>query len=284
MRWDFGAVYKEIRENKGLSQQAVVGEVISRQTLISFEKGESTPRYETVMFLLRQIDMTFGEFEYICNGYHPNQRQEILKDITDVIRSGTPEDFKATIKKCDDYLSTRHDFPIKRYSKLLKTAFHIKSNGFSNIPEEIHKLTAELWRDLAQQDVWYESDLRILNAILYHFPIENIHHIVNSILDTFERYKHYMPIKDKQLTILENLTTLYLHHGKIKDCIPVLNVIVKEARKGKKYDIVAFYQVRLGICTKNQKLMDKGLQMLEWIEEEELLHIAKLEMKHFLNL
>ncbi|HFQ3426074.1 TPA: helix-turn-helix domain-containing protein [Streptococcus equi subsp. zooepidemicus] len=54
--------YKNIRQNKGLSQ-AVIGEVISRQTLISFEKGESTPRYETMMFLLRQIDMTFGDVE-----------------------------------------------------------------------------------------------------------------------------------------------------------------------------------------------------------------------------
>ncbi|KIS06050.1 helix-turn-helix domain-containing protein [Streptococcus equi subsp. zooepidemicus] len=54
--------YKNIRQNKRLSQ-AIIGEVISRQSLISFEKGESTPHYETMMFLLRQIDMTFGEVE-----------------------------------------------------------------------------------------------------------------------------------------------------------------------------------------------------------------------------
>ena len=71
MRWDFGAVYKEIRESKGLSQKEVVGDRISRQSLISFEKGDSTPRYETMDYLLRQIDMSFAEFEYICHYYHP---------------------------------------------------------------------------------------------------------------------------------------------------------------------------------------------------------------------
>lgn len=74
MRWDIGKVYKEIRESKGLSQKAVVGTGISRQSLISFEKGESMPRYETMDYLLRQINMDFAEFEYICNHYQQNSR------------------------------------------------------------------------------------------------------------------------------------------------------------------------------------------------------------------
>lgn len=39
MRYDFGKVYKEIRESKGLTQEEVCGNVLSRTSLSKFESG-----------------------------------------------------------------------------------------------------------------------------------------------------------------------------------------------------------------------------------------------------
>ena len=57
MRYDFGKVYKEIRESKGLTQEEVCGEVLSRTSLSKIESGKATPKYENMEFLLRQINM-----------------------------------------------------------------------------------------------------------------------------------------------------------------------------------------------------------------------------------
>ena len=39
MRYDFGKVYKEIRESKGLTQEEVCGGVISSTSLLKIESG-----------------------------------------------------------------------------------------------------------------------------------------------------------------------------------------------------------------------------------------------------
>ena len=79
MRYDFGNVYKEIRESKGLTQEDVCGSVLSRTSLSKIESGKTTPKYENMEFLLRQVNMSFEEFEYICQLYQPSQRTEIMQ-------------------------------------------------------------------------------------------------------------------------------------------------------------------------------------------------------------
>ena len=61
MRYDFGKVYKEIRESKGLTQEEVCGGVLSRTSLSKIESGKTTPKYENMEFLLRQINMSFED-------------------------------------------------------------------------------------------------------------------------------------------------------------------------------------------------------------------------------
>ena len=58
MRYDFGKVYKEIRESKGLTQEEVCGDVLSRTSLSKIESGKVTPKYENMEFLLRQVNMS----------------------------------------------------------------------------------------------------------------------------------------------------------------------------------------------------------------------------------
>ena len=281
MRWDIGAVYKEIRKSKGLSQKQVAGELISRQSLISFEKGESTPRYETMEYLLRQIDMSFAEFEYICNYYQPSKRQEIFNDFFHLIHSNNPKDFETILNKCHVYLKNNHDIPVQRLESLINIVAHIKENGIHHIKSDIQQLTQDLWEELASQDIWYESDLRILNAILFYFPLDRVHHITDQILDTLEKYRNYTPIRSKQLIILENLATLYLYNQQLDDCKRIINIVLQLAREEKRYDKLAFSQVRLGICTKDDSLIQKGLQILELIEDQELLNTAQEEVEQF---
>ncbi|MGI0385734.1 helix-turn-helix domain-containing protein, partial [Streptococcus pneumoniae] len=92
MRYDFGKVYKEIRESKGLTQEEVCGGVLSRTSLSKIESGKTTPKYENMEFLLRQINMSFEEFEYICHLYQPSQRTEIMQtylNMTSIIGSNS---------------------------------------------------------------------------------------------------------------------------------------------------------------------------------------------------
>ncbi|HEL1586457.1 TPA: helix-turn-helix transcriptional regulator [Streptococcus suis] len=50
MRWDFGSIYKMIRESKGLTQEQVCGNVLSRTTLAKIENNQSMPKFENMIF------------------------------------------------------------------------------------------------------------------------------------------------------------------------------------------------------------------------------------------
>ena len=55
MRWDIGSVYKYIRKSKGITQNEVCGDYITHSNLSKFENNHSTPRYDTMELLLRQL-------------------------------------------------------------------------------------------------------------------------------------------------------------------------------------------------------------------------------------
>src|SRR3712207_525095 len=81
MRWDFGAIYKKIRQSKGLSQKEVCGNQLSRTSLSKIEACERVPSIENMVFLLNQINMSLEEFRSICNYYQPSQKQFILNKV-----------------------------------------------------------------------------------------------------------------------------------------------------------------------------------------------------------
>ena len=125
MRYDFGKVYKEIRESKGLTQEEVCGSVLSRTSLSKIESGKTTPKYENMEFLLRQINMSFEEFEYICYLYHPSERSTIMQTFLKTASISGTSDLSKLLKKCQHYLKTHHDLPSSSYktcSKSLSTS------------------------------------------------------------------------------------------------------------------------------------------------------------------
>ena len=53
-----------------------------KKQLIKIESGKVTPKYENMEFLLRQINMSFEEFDYIYHLYQPSQRTEIMQTLS----------------------------------------------------------------------------------------------------------------------------------------------------------------------------------------------------------
>ena len=113
MRWDYGKIYKEIRKSKGLTQEEICGDFLARSTLARIESGQVVPKFDTMIFLLRQIDMTLEEFKYICDYYQPSQRQKILNSLYN--QGESIEGTKGLLqlkRECEAYLYKHSDIPI----------------------------------------------------------------------------------------------------------------------------------------------------------------------------
>ncbi|CVX28226.1 helix-turn-helix domain-containing protein [Streptococcus pneumoniae] len=279
MRYDFGKVYKEIRESKGLTQEEVCGNVISRTSLSKIESGKATPKYENMEFLLRQINMSFEEFDYICHLYQPSQRTEIMQtylNMTSIIGSNSLVHFFET---CQDYLKTHHDLPIEEIRDMLEVVIYIRQHGAGELSDHAEQVVKKLWRKIEKQDTWYESDLKILNTILFSFPIEYLHLITGKILQRLEVYKNYQHLYDLRIAILLNLSTLYLYNQDKNMCKQICYTLLEDAKNKKSYDRLAICYVRIGICTDDSKLIQKGFSLLELTEETSMLSHLKKEVE-----
>ena len=275
MRYDFGKVYKEIRESKGLTQEEVCGEVLSRTSLSKIESGKATPKYENMEFLLRQMNMSFEEFDYICHLYQPSQRTEIMQtylNMNSIIGSSSLVDFFET---CQNYLKTHHDLPIEEIRDMLEVVIHIRQHGTEQVKQTIQKL----WEKIEKQDTWYESDLKILNTILFSFPIAHLHLITGKILKRLEVYKNYQHLYDLRMAILLNLSTIYLYHQDKNMCQQICYTLLEDAKNKKSYDMLAICYVRIGICRDDAKLIQKGFSLLELTDETSILAFLKKEVE-----
>ena len=65
---------------------------------------------------------------------------------------------------------------------------------------------------IEKQDTWYENDLKILNTILFSFPIDHLHLITGKILQRLEVYKTTKIYMTYEWQSLLNLSTLYLYN------------------------------------------------------------------------
>ena len=281
MRYDFGKVYKEIRESKGLTQEEVCGGVLSRTSLSKIESGKTTPKYENMEFLLRQINMSFEEFDYICHLYQPSQRTEIMQtylNMSSIIGSSGLVDFFET---CQNYLKTHHDLPIEEIRDMLEVVIHIRQHGTEQLSDQVKQTIQKLWEKIEKQDTWYESDLKILNTILFSLPIEHLHLITGKILQRLEVYKNYQHLYDLRMAILLNLSTIYLYHQDKNMCQQICYTLLEDAKNKKSYDRLAICYVRIGICRDDAKLIQKGFSLLELTEETSMLSHLKKEVETY---
>ena len=281
MRYDFGKVYKEIRESKGLTQEEVCGNVLSRTSLSKIESGKTTPKYENMEFLLRQINMSFEEFDYICHLYQPSQRTEIMQTYLNMSSILGTSELEKLFQKCQNYLKTRHDLPIEEIRDMLEVVIYLRQHGTGELSDQVKQTIKKLWEKIEKQDTWYENGLKILNTILFSFPIEHLHLITEKILQRLEVYKNYRHLYELRVAILLNLSTIYLYNQYKNMCKQICYTLLEDAKNKKSYDRLAICYVRIGICTDDAKLIQKGFSLLELTEETSMLSHLKKEVETY---
>ncbi|NQM51558.1 helix-turn-helix transcriptional regulator [Streptococcus suis] len=272
MRWDYGSVYKSIRKSKHLSQEQICGDYLNRATLSRFEKNQNIPSYELMRFLLKQVDMTFEEFEYLCNYYQPSQRQQLLYDI-DNLRNPTTKTMEDLIKRCQDHLKKEpNDIPIHRKCLLLETVVAVrKSSSITQLSDEAETLSKLLWSELERYDNWYHNDIILVGTLLSKISsLDSLEETANLLLKRLEKYKDYKKIQPTILSHYRSLSYFFLEQRQYSKSTFFATKLMELAKQEKRYDQLARAYVYLGLAENKQELIDKGLQILELTDEKGL--------------
>lgn len=277
MRWDYGSVYKSIRKSKHLSQEQVCGDYLNRTTLVRFEKNQTVPSYEHMRFLLKQVDMTFEEFEYLCNYYQPSERQQLLYDI-DNLRNPTTKTMEDLVKRCHDHLKKEpDDGPIRRKCQLLETVVALrKSPSISKLSPTAETLSKLLWSELERYNNWYHNDIILVGTLLSKISsLETLEETANLLLKRLEKYKDYKKIQPTILSHYQSLSYFFLEQKQYDKSTFFSTKLINLAKQEKRYDQLARGYVYLGLAENKQELIEKGLQLLGLTDEQHLFENLK---------
>ncbi|MEQ7140242.1 helix-turn-helix domain-containing protein [Enterococcus casseliflavus] len=281
MRWDAGSIYKKIRKSKGLSQNEVCGTSISRTTLSKFENNKLSPSYDTMVYLLLQINMSEEEFQFVCNDFSYDLRDKIITLFFRQTSNLETAQLFRLLEKGNKYLKTADDIFIRNLMKIIQSLTLLTNDQIEQIDCLPKIIISDVWSKLSKMDEWYYSELRLINSFMYYFPIETVLSFLPKLLETVEKYEKFTPMITIRLSILLNVGLLLIQNNHKEVAIPLLKEAIDLGKEAKRYDYLSIAKVRYAICIDDYKIACEGFLLLEMTEENDILEHVKKEWAVF---
>lgn len=282
MIWNYGNVYRMIRKSKGISQNNICNGNLERSTLSKFESKNRVPSFDTMQYLLEQVNVSFNEFEYICNEYNNSERQEILVDFYSLVSNAQRTKIDMLIKRCERYLKNNNDYKINEINHILHIFLELNELNKLNFSDISMKLATIVWDRISLIDTWTYDDIRTINFIFYFLPLETIKSIVPKMLRSLEKYNKLKEISILRLSILTNFSTIFLENAMYTECKNILDYAHSFAENAKRYDYLGIIMVRKSICEQKSEEVTKWLEFLSMASEEEVVTELKKEISRHL--
>jgi len=283
MRWDFGMVFKDLRILKGISQKNITIDTISRSHLSKIEKNTVMPSFEAMSLLLNQLNVSFSEFEYICNNYKPSLRYEIITEFYSQITNSNVEQLVALERKCRKYLSNNNDIRVQEIIEIVKYMLRLSSNYHLDSKELNLHIVQKSWKRLEKLEIWTFDDIRLVNCLLPLLPAKTYSYIIPFLMRSLEYYQDYPQAKPLILAINVNVATMHLYNKEIDLCLTALNKCLSLAMQAKRADYIGIINVRIGICLNDQKKVESGMILLKTLEEDIIIRELKKEIKQLME-
>lgn len=280
---NYGGFFKEIRIGKGYSQQYVSEKICTQGNYSKFEKGENREiKFSILKDFLERLEMSFEEFDYISNNYEMQDRQSILKQFYNQTYNSERALYKLK-EDCISYLEKNpNDNLIKNIHTVLKGMLVLaRSSDFVRASEVL----SSIWGDLSQRNTLYLSDIYLLNAILFVFPIQTATEIKEFALRHIEKYNGFQNTNKLKINFLINLSLINIKEKDFETALSLLNDAIDKCRAEQLFINLSICFVRKGICLSylndaDEGFIEKGLILLEHLEQAELVNILKMEIKN----
>ena len=270
MRWNFGSVYKEIRKGKNISQNDICKENISRTTLSKLENSKIMPSYQTMDFLLKQINMSFDEFTYVCKSFEIDQREQIIQSFYKLSANTNISTLAELKSKCILYLKTNEDLFIEDILSILDSQLKLVDDNIYKISCLSKIYVNSVWQKIEKANTWYYSELRLLNCILYFLPLETVRKITPKIIESMKKYEDYKKSEPFYISLLLNTGTIYFMNNMVTDAEVLVNKALPLIYSSKRYDFLGIAEVRLGIYSKDITRIKKGISFLKFAGEDSI--------------
>lgn len=276
---NYGKTLKKIRESLSFTQTDISAGIMSQSNYSKVEKGEIDIPFSKMIDLLNRLGMTVDEFLYVHRDYTKNPGNQLnrLKQLN----AGDEENILKNIEelKAIQNLSQRDQELLLIYEAFLL----VLKNDYKAASEKVSRI----WKRLEKHDNWYLYDIRLINSILYLFPVDVAESIVDLALKRLNDYKNFRNLNQLAANLQINFLLLLIDNKKYNTALNEIENLISFCIDKKLFRHLGVCYVRKGVLFDNLKKKDssqwykKGINLLEKTYNQDLIPELKNEIKHY---
>lgn len=271
-----GSDFKRISKNRGFTEG----------TYSKFEENLVDMNVVSYIQLLNRFDIMSVEFLFFQNNYQCNQNEKLMRDLF-LLPNNQIESLKEL--QVDAKMSLQTQYAENIYDIQLICEALISLYERSDIIAA-QKIVEPIWERLSRHEQLYLSDIRLINTILFLFPIDTAIEFTNNILRRLKEYNGFQDSDKLNLSFRINLSLLLI---KNKDYTKALNLIqetIENYKQSMSYQSFAIYLSREAICRNklrsgsSEEYLHKAQQLLSIYEDNEFEKRILEEYRYYCNL
>ena len=162
----------------------------------------------------------------------------------------------------------------------------VLNNDYKSASEKVLRI----WNRLEKHDNWYLYDIRLINSILYLFPVNIAESIVNLALNRLNDYKNFQNLNQLAANLQINFLLLLIDNKKYNKALSEIEKLISFCIEKKFFRHLGVCYVRKGILFDNLKKKDssywytEGFHLLEKTYNQDLIPELKNEIKYYTTL
>lgn len=207
----YGELFRELREDRGLTLNKVTGDgdICSLQQLARFEKGESDLTISKFFSLLENIGLTLEEFEYASRGYRLDSSAQLLGEGLQLYNTNNNSGLQTLIAEQEEkgLKSKKQGLIII----MLKNMLSIIDSEVKVADEDKLKIAEHLF-DISE---WGHFELLLYNNTMRLLSTADIDSLSSDIMKRSFYYKEIPRNKELVMGILLNSLISMLNRGEI---------------------------------------------------------------------
>jgi len=268
--------------DKNYSQSYVSDGVITQSAYSKFELNKTDISFFSLAKILEKLEVSMDEFLYIHNEFCPTAKNRIITSFTSISYNDETQ-LTELVRLAEDYLDSEGDLLVRDIQALFEgLLLFIRTSD----DELLKTSVTSVWERLSVKNQYYLTDLYLLNAIYYLFPLETMLEMRKLAESSLARYEQFPKAPRLQLNLSVNISLLLMREGRIAEALREIESAIPYAKQQKAFLQLAVCYVRKGICKKvlekdGQYWIDKGMSMLKVLEEGGLLRMAEEEVARY---
>ncbi|MBF2523935.1 helix-turn-helix domain-containing protein [Listeria seeligeri] len=280
-----GRALRDIRKIKGMTQNDIATENLTRSSITKIETNKMNPSYEKIMIFCKRMGVTLSEVIYYQKDRNVSEQEMLFYEFRNLKLSVYEDPLNELIKKMEEYLQREDDSMIFELRAIL---VGLKIFSETNDIELAKKEVDFIWKRLEKQDYWFEFDVLIIANIIYIFDLDTLIRVGEKILLEIDRNKYLINYNRLKIVLMFNIALFLKSYDR-------MDLVEKYLIRGIEYayqnnDLIsaylgeyrfAEYKLFVGDIEEANNLYNKCVNFFEVIKDVDVLEDIKKDWKEY---